>query len=107
MSDATSVLFGLEDEFTVRGDHLEAGCRRCMLGGRMTCSSSSPSCAAQYEGLDFTVAQTLIAGAVDLMVFLAKYRRLGGTRPVRHCLSGEDGACAARRRSPAEPALTE
>ena len=38
--------------------------------------------AGQYEKVDYPVAQSLIAGAVDFVVFIGKNRRLGGRRCV-------------------------
>ena len=38
--------------------------------------------AGQYEQVDYPVAQSLIAGAVDFVVFIGKNRRLGGRRCV-------------------------
>ena len=38
--------------------------------------------AGQYEHVDNAVAQSLIAGAVDFVVFIAKNRHLGGRRCV-------------------------
>ncbi|ACV79108.1 CpaF family protein [Nakamurella multipartita] len=42
--------------------------------------------AGQYERVDFPVAQSLIAGAVDFVVFIGKNRLLGGRRCVTQVL---------------------
>ena len=44
--------------------------------------------AGQYEHVDYAVAQSLIAGAVDFVVFIGKNRRLGGRRCVDHGAGG-------------------
>ena len=44
--------------------------------------------AGQYEHVDNTVAQSLIAGAVDFVVFIGKNRHLGGRRCVDHGAGG-------------------
>ena len=54
--------------------------------------------AAQYEHLDFAVAHSLIANAVDFVVFIEKNRALGGRRcvtEVREVVGAPDGGVAS------------
>ena len=54
--------------------------------------------AAQYEHLDFAVAHSLIANAVDFVVFIQKNRALGGRRcvtEVREVVGAPDGRVAS------------
>ena len=54
--------------------------------------------AAQYERLDFSVAHSLIANAVDFVVFIEKNRALGGRRcvtEVREVVGSPDGRVAS------------
>ena len=54
--------------------------------------------AAQYERLDFAVAHSLIANAVDFVVFIQKNRSLGGRRcvtEVREVVGAPDGRVAS------------
>ena len=54
--------------------------------------------AAQYERLDFGVAHSLIANAVDFVVFIQKNRALGGRRcvsEVREVVGAPDGRVAS------------
>ena len=53
-----------------------------MPGPPPTCSPNSPPTPAQYEKLDFAVAHSLIANAVDFVVFIEKNPLLGGRRCV-------------------------
>ena len=54
--------------------------------------------AAQYERLDFAVAHSLIANAVDFVVFIEKNPLLGGRRcvtEVREVVGAPDGRVAS------------
>ena len=54
--------------------------------------------AAQYEKLDFAVAHSLIANAVDFVVFIQKNRAMGGRRcvtEVREVVGAPDGRVAS------------
>ena len=80
--------------------------RPSMPGRRTTSSRNWHNYAGQYEHVDFAVAHSLIAGAVDFVVFIGKNRRLGGRRCVTDGAGGRRAprtAGSPARRSSSRP----